>query len=401
MDFTLTEEQKMLRTMVREFAENELAPVAARVDEEAMFPAENVRKMAELGLMGIPFPEKYGGSGAGAVAFAIVTEELARVCASTATIYFVTAGLAGKPLYRFGNEEQRQKYVVPVARGEKLAAFCLTETGAGSDAASLQTTATRRPGGYVLNGTKVFITNGNEADILVVFATVDRTLRHKGITTFIVEKGTPGFSVGKLEHKLGIRGSSTAELIFEDCFVPEANRLGAEGDGFKIAMNAIDSSRISVAAQALGLAQGAFDKALAYAQERMQFGKPISNNQAIQWMLADMATRIDAVRLMVYRAASLEDSGLPFVKESCMAKLLAPEVALFVTDRAIQIHGGYGYVKDYPVERYFRDARICGIYEGTDEMQRMTIAKNLLTETAPARTVAVQEQAQKVLSNVA
>ena len=380
MDFSLTEEQKMLKTMVRDFATKELEPIAAQIDEEASFPAESVRKMAELGLMGVPFPEEYGGSGGGPLEFAIVIEEIARVCASTGTIYFVTAGLAGQPLYRSGNEDQRQRFVLPVARGEKLACFALTEAGAGSDVASLETTATRQDGGYVLNGNKLFITNGSEADIVVTFATIDKSLRHKGVTGFIVEKDTPGFSVGKLEHKLGIRASSTAELIFQDCFVPEANRLGEEGEGFKIAIESIDSSRLSVAAQAVGIAQGAFDRCLAYAKERQQFGQAIINFQAIQWMLADMATQIDAARLLTYRAGYLEQNGLPFIKESCMAKVFAPEAAMFVTSKAIQIYGGYGYVKDYPLERYFRDARICGIYEGTDEMQRMTIARNLMRE---------------------
>jgi len=380
MDLTLTEEQKMLKAMVRDFATKEVEPIAAQIDEDATFPVESIKKMAELGLMGVPFPEEYGGSGGGPLEFTIVVEELARVCASTAGIYFVTAGLAGKPLYKAGNEEQRQRYVVPVAKGEKLSCFGLTEAGAGSDATAIVTSAARREGGYVLNGNKLFITNGNEADVAVVFATLDKSLRHKGITAFIVEKGTPGFSVGKLEHKMGIRASSTAELVFEDCFVPEENRLGAEGEGFKIAMESIDSSRLSVAAQAIGIAQGAFEKALAYAKERQQFGQPIINHQAIQWMLADMAMRIDAARLLNYRAASLEQSGLPFVKESCMAKLNAAEAAMFVTDKAIQIYGGYGYIKEYPIERYFRDARICGIYEGTDEMQRMTIARHLIRE---------------------
>ncbi len=378
MDFALTEDQKMLKAMLRDFTTKELEPIAAQIDEEARFPAESIKKMAELGLMGIPFPEEYGGSGGGPLEFAIVEEELSRVCASTGTIYFVTAGLAGKPLYRFGNEEQRQRFVVPVAKGEKLACFALTEAGAGSDIASLETTAARQNGGYILNGSKLFITNGNEADIVVTFATIGKSLRHRGITAFIVEKGTPGFSVGKLEHKLGIRASSTAELIFEDCFVPEANRLGKEGEGFRIALEAIDSSRQSVAAQAVGIAQGAFDKCLAYAKERQQFGQPIANFQAIQWMLADMATQIDAARLLTYRAAYLEEKGLPFIRESAMAKVFAPEVAMFVTTKAMQIYGGYGYIKDYPLERYFRDAKICGIYEGTDEMQRMTIARSLI-----------------------
>jgi len=380
MDFSLTEEQKMLKAMVRDFANKELEPVAAQIDEEAIFPADNVKKMAELGLMGVPFPEEYGGSGGGPLEFAIVEEELSRVCASTGTIYFVTAGLAGQPLYRDGNEEQRQRFVVPVAKGEKLSCFALTEAGAGSDATAVDTSATRKDGGYVLNGNKLFITNGNEADIAVVFATIDKSLRHRGICAFAVEKGTPGYSVGKLEHKLGIRASSTAELVFQDCFVSEGNLLGKEGEGFRIAIESIDSSRMSVAAQAVGIAQGAFDKCLTYAKERQQFGQPIINFQAIQWMLADMVTQIDAARLLTHRAAYLEQNGLPFIKESCMAKAYAPEAAMFVTSKAIQIYGGYGYVKEYPLERYFRDARICGIYEGTDEMQKMTIARHLMRE---------------------
>jgi len=380
MDFSLTEDQKMLRAMVRDFAERELEPIAAQIDEEASFPAATVKKMAELGLMGILFPEKYGGTEGGPVAFAIATEEISRVCGATGIIYGVTAGLAAKSIYRAGNEEQKHRFLAPVARGEKLSCFALTESGAGSDVAALETSASRKEGGYLLNGTKIFITNGAEADVVIVFATVDKSLKHRGITAFVVEKGTPGFSVGKLEHKLGIRASSTAELVFEDCFIPEFNRLGNEGDGFKIALNAIDSSRITIAAQALGIAQGAFDKALAYAKERQQFGQPIANFQAIQWMLADMATQLDAARLMVYRAAWLESQGQPYIKEAAMAKLFAPEAAMFITTKAIQIYGGYGYVKDYPMERYFRDAKITGIYEGTDEMQRMTIARILIKE---------------------
>ena len=380
MDFSLTEDQKMLKAMVRDFAERELEPIAAQIDEEARFPAPTIKKMAELGLMGILFPEKYGGNEGGPVAFAIATEEISRVCASTGIIYGVTAGLAAKSIYRAGDEEQKQRFLTPVARGEKLACFALTESGAGSDVAALETSASRKEGGYLLNGTKIFTTNGAEADLAIVFATLDKSLKHRGITAFVVEKGTPGFSVGKLEHKLGIRASSTAELVFEDCFVPLSNRLGNEGAGFRIALSAIDSSRITIAAQALGIAQGAFDKALTYAKERQQFGQPIANFQAIQWMLADMATQIDAARLLVYRAAYLEDNGLPFIKEAAMAKFFAPEVAMLVTTKAIQIFGGYGYVKDYPMERYFRDARITGIYEGTDEMQRMTIARSLIRE---------------------
>jgi alkylation response protein AidB-like acyl-CoA dehydrogenase len=310
----------------------------------------------------------------------LVTEEISRVCAATGAILLASTGLAGEPLYLYGNEEQRKRFVTPIATGEKLAAFALTEAGAGSDPAALETTATRHNNGYLLNGTKTFITNGAEAGIILVFATVDKSLRHRGITAFIVEKETPGFSVGKLEHKLGIRASSTAELIFEDCFVPEENRLGEEGKGFRLALEAIDGSRVSIAAQALGIAQGAFDRALTYAKERQQFGQPIANFQAIQWMLADMATQIDAARLLTYRAAYLQDKGLPFIKEASMAKVFAAETSSFVTNKAIQIYGGYGYVKEYPLERYLRDAKITEIYEGTSEMQRMTIARQLIRE---------------------
>jgi len=381
MDFSLTEEQKMLKAMVQDFATKELEPIAAQIDEEARFPAESVKKMAELGLLGLGFPEEYGGSGGGATELSIASEEICRVCASTGTVLLASTGLAGHPLYEFGNEEQRKRFVAPVAKGEKLACFALTEAGAGSDPAALETTATRHKNGYILNGTKIFITNGAEAGVVLVFATVDKSLRQRGIASFIVEEGTSGFSVGKLEHKLGIRGSSTAELLFEDCFVPEENRLGNEGDGFKIALAAIDASRITVAAQAVGIAQGALDKSLAYAKERQQFGQPISNFQAIQWMLANMAIGIDAARLLTYRAAQLQDKGLPFVKEAAMAKVFAAETAMSATTKAIQIYGGYGYVKEYPLERYFRDAKITEIYEGTSEMQRMTVARQLIRES--------------------
>lgn len=380
MDFSLTEEQKMLKTMVQDFATKELEPIAAEIDEESRFPAESVKKMAELGLTGIGLPEEYGGSGSGATALCLVTEEISRVCAAIGAILLASTGLVGEPIAEYGNEEQKKRFVTPIATGEKLASFALTEAGAGSDPAALEVTATRHNDGYLLNGTKTFITNGAEAGIILVFATVDKSLRHKGIAAFVVEKDAPGFSVGKHEHKLGIRASSTVELVFEDCFVPEENRLGNEGDGFKIGLRAIDASRVVVAAQALGIAQGAFDKALAYAKERQQFGQPIINFQAIQWMLADMATQIDAARLLTYRAAYLMDKGLPFIKEASMAKVFASEVAGFVTSKAIQIHGGYGYTKDYSLERYFRDAKITEIYEGTSEMQRMTIARYLMRE---------------------
>ncbi len=380
MDFSLTEDQKMLRTMVRDFAEKELEPIAAEIDEAATFPDESIRQAAEIGLLGIGYPEKYGGGGGGAIEQVITFEEVARVCAATAVVIIASNELTGHPIYGHGNEEQRQQYLVPLLKGEKLGAFGLTEAGAGSDVASMVMTAKRKNGGYVLNGNKLFITNGAEADIIITFATVDRSQGYRGVTVFIVEKDAPGFSVGKHERKLGIRASSTAELVFEDCFVPEANRLGEEGRGFRIALESIDSSRIGIAAQAVGIAQGAFDKSLDYARERHQFGEPIANFQAIQWMLADMATQIDAARLLTLRAAYLKDRGLEFVKEASMAKVFAAETAMSVTTKAIQVHGGYGYTKDYPVERYFRDAKITEIYEGTSEMQRMTIARQLLRE---------------------
>jgi alkylation response protein AidB-like acyl-CoA dehydrogenase len=300
------------------------------------------------------------------------------VCAATATIYFADTTLAGWPIYKFGTEEQKQRFVTPIARGAKIACFALTETGAGSDAAALATTATKKGNGFVLNGTKIFITNGADADIAVTFATTDKTLGYKGISAFIVEKGMRGFSVGKEEKKLGIRGSSTAELLFEDCFVPQENRLGPEGKGLRIALEAIDNSRIAVAATALGIAQGALEKCIDYSKERSQFGQRIANFQAIQWIIADMATQIEASRLLTHQAAFLQDSGSDFTKHAAMAKLHASETAMWVTTKAIQIHGGYGYIKDYPLERYFRDAKITEIYEGTSEMQRMTIARTIL-----------------------
>ena len=380
MDFSLTEEQKMLKAMVRDFAEKEVEPIAAQIDEEASFPAEAIKKAAEIGLMGTGYPEEYGGSGGGVVEQAIIFEELARVCASTSVILIVTNELASYPIYTFGNEEQKQRFLTPLMRGEKLGAFGLTEAGAGSDVASMEATATRQDGGYALNGNKLFISNGAEAEIIVVFATVDKSQGYRGVTAFVVEKGTPGFSVGKHERKLGIRASSTTELVFENCFVPGANRLGDEGKGFRMALETIDASRIGIAAQAVGIAQGAFEKALAYAKERQQFGQPIADFQAIQWMLSDMATQIDAARLLLYRAAYHKDNGLSYIKEASMAKVFAAEAATFVTTKALQIHGGYGYTKDYPLERYFRDAKITEIYEGTSEMQRMTIARQLLRE---------------------
>ena len=380
MDFGLTEQQKMLRQTVRDFATNEIEPVAAEIDEREEFPSEIIKKMAEMGLLGLTIPEAYGGSGMDFTSEVVVAEELCRASASVGTIYLVHISLALHPLFEKANEDQRRRFVTPCARGEKIACFALTESEAGSDPAVLRTTAIPKNGGYVINGNKIFVTNGVEAEVVVVFATTDPSLGYRGINEFVVEKGTAGFSVGKKEQKLGIRGSSTAELIFEDCWIPESNLIGEKNRGFRQALEAIDGSRITVAAQAVGIAQAAFDAALNYAKERRQFGQLIADLQAIQWMLADMATQIDAARLLVYRAAWLKDQGGPFVKEAAMAKVFAAEMSREVTNKALQIHGGYGYTKAYPLERYLRDAKITEIYEGTSEMQRMTIARQLATE---------------------
>ncbi|MDD5311804.1 MAG: acyl-CoA dehydrogenase [Dehalococcoidia bacterium] len=380
MDFQLTEEQKMFQAMVRDFATNVVKPEAAKIDEEGKFPAAIFKKAADLGLFGVTIDEKYGGSGGDYLSMTLCSEELARASGGMATIYLADLSLACYPIYKFGTEEQKKKYVAPIARGEKICCFALTEPGAGSDAGAMQATAVRQGDNWVLNGNKIFITNGAEASIAVVFAMEDKTKGNKGVSAFIVESDTPGYSVGKLEHKMGIHGSSTAELVFENCKIPAVNQLGESFRGLRYAMESIDSSRVTVAAQALGISQAAFDDALSYAQTRVQFGKTLAQQQAIQWMLADMATQIDAARMMVYRAAWLKDKGLPYMKEAAMAKLYAGEVSSFVTNKALQIHGGYGYCRDYPMERYLRDAKITEIYEGTSEMQRMTIARALTTQ---------------------
>jgi alkylation response protein AidB-like acyl-CoA dehydrogenase len=378
MDFSFSEDQKMLRSMVRDFAHRELEPAAAAIDEADKFPARLVRKIADLGLMGLTIPEEYGGGGRGKTEFCIVVEELSRASASVSAILRVSLSLAIHPIVIFGTEQQKRRILAPHASGDMLTCFALTEAGAGSDPAAIATTARRQGDDYVLNGSKIFISLGPEADVVVVVATVDRSLRHRGITAFIVDKDTPGFAVGKHERKLGMHGVSSVELIFQDCVVPGENRLGEEGQGLKIALEALNASRTTVGAEAVGISQAAFDAALNYAKERKQFGQPIASFQAIQWMLADMATQIEAARLLTYRAAYLEDKGLPFAKEAAMAKLFASEVSRMVTNNALQIHGGYGYTRDYPVERYLRDARLTELYEGTSEMMRMTIARNLI-----------------------
>jgi butyryl-CoA dehydrogenase (EC 1.3.99.2) len=367
----------MIRKMVREFAESEVAPTAAERDEEGRFDRSLFEQMAELGLTGIPWPEEYGGIGSDFLAYAIAVEELSRVCASTGVTLSAHTSLASWPIYKFGTEQQKKQYLRPLARGEKIGAYALTESGSGSDAAGMKTTARKAGDEYILNGSKIFITNGGVADIYVVFALTDPEKRHKGVTAFIVEKDFPGFSVGKLENKLGIRSSPTAEIIFHECRVPAKNRLGEEGQGFKIAMMTLDGGRNGIAAQAVGIAQGAFDLALAYARERQQFGRPIIDNQGISFKLADMATEIEAARLLTYQAAWLESSGLPYGKASAMAKLFAGDTAMRVTTEAVQIFGGYGYTRDYPVERFMRDAKITQIYEGTQEIQRLVISRML------------------------
>ncbi len=380
MDFSLTEDQKMLKAMLHDFAVKELEPVAAKIDETAEFPAEQVSKIAELGLFGLTIPEKYGGSGKGMVDFCIAIEELSRASAAVGAYFRISLSLGIVPIVLFGSDAQKQKYLPAHASGEKMACFGLTEAGAGSDPANMQTTATRRNGGYVINGNKIFISIGAEAKIIVVFATIDKSLKQRGITAFIVDRDNPGLSTGKHENKLGFRGLSATELVFQDCFVPEESRLGEEGRGLRVALETLDESRITVGAEAVGIAQAAFDAALSYAKERQQFGQPLANFQAIQWMLADMATQIEAARLLTLYASSLHDQKLPFVKHAAMAKVYASEVSSMVTNKAIQIHGGYGYTKDYPLERYLRDAKLTEIYEGTSEMQRMTIARNLIRE---------------------
>ncbi len=380
MEFDLTEEQKLLQSTLRDFAALELEPVASRMDKTGEFPTAEIRKMAELGLFGLTIPEKYGGGGRGTLDMCIAVEELARASAAIDDYLRVSLSLAIVPIMEYGTEAQKRKYLPPHARGEKMACFALTEAGAGSDPTRLQTTATHTKDGYIINGNKLFISIGDRAEIVVVFATIDKSLMQRGITAFVMDKDTPGLSVGKHEDKMGLHGFTSTELIFQECFVPETNRLGEEGQGLKIALDALDISRITVGAEAVGISRAALEAALKYAKERQQFGEPIANFQAIQWLLADMATQIDAARLLTYRAAYLNDQGKPFVREAAMAKVFASEVSSLVTNKALQIHGGYGYTTDYPLERYLRDAKITEIYEGTSEIMRLTIARSLLRE---------------------
>jgi butyryl-CoA dehydrogenase len=370
----LTEEQQMLRHSVREFAEAEVKPLARHHDETGEFPRELFRKTAELGLTGVAISEQWGGAGFDHVSYTIVIEEISRACASTGVILSVQNSLYCDPLHRLGTDEQKKRLLVPYAKGEKIGCYALTEPQAGSNAAALQTRAVLRGDKYVINGTKAWITNGGAADAAIVYCNTAPEKGEKGITALVVEKGTPGFKVGKEEKKLGINATACTELSFTDCEVPVANRIGAEGEGYKVALSTLDGGRIGIASQAVGIAQGAFEAALAYAQQRTAFGQPIAQFQAIQFMLADMATEIDAARLLARKAAWKQDTGQRFSMEAAMAKLYASEMSTRVTHKAIQVHGGYGYSREYPVERNYRDARITEIYEGTSEIQRLVIA---------------------------
>jgi len=378
MQLKLTEEQELIQATAREFAQGEIRPIAAEIDRDCRFPHETVKKMGELGLMGIAVPERWGGAGADTVSYVVALEEIARVCASHAVIMSVNNSLYGDPILKFGTDAQRERFLMPVAGGHVHGCFALTEPQAGSDASNQATVARRDGERYVITGRKLFITNGREASFALVFAQTDRARAHRGITAFVVEKGTPGFSVSKTEDKLGIRASDTAELVFEECRVPAANRIGEEGQGFRVALTAIDGGRIGIATQAVGIAAGAYERALAYARERKAFGVPIGQHQMVQWMLADMTTAIDGARLLALQAATLKDKGRPFTKQAAMAKLFAAEMAMKVTTDAIQVHGGYGFIKDYEVERYFRDAKITAIYEGTSQIQKLVIAREVL-----------------------
>jgi butyryl-CoA dehydrogenase len=374
MDLELTAEQELLQKSVREFAEAEVRPHAKELDETGNFPREIFRKAAELGLTGIALPENEGGAGFDHIAYTIVIEEISRCCASTGVILSVQNSLYCDPIHRFGTTEQKEKFLLPFARGEKIGCYALTEPQAGSNAAALQTKAVRKGESYVVNGTKAWITNGGAADAAIVYVNTDPAKGEKGITALVIERGTPGFRVGKEEKKLGISATACSELVFSDCEVPAANRIGNEGEGYKVALSTLDGGRIGIASQATGIAQGAFEAALKYSQERMAFGHPIAQFQAIQFMLADMATEIDAARLLIRKAAWKQDSGARFSMEAAVAKLFASEMATRVTHKAIQIHGGNGYSREYPVERNYRDARITEIYEGTSEIQRLVIA---------------------------
>ena len=378
MDFLLTEEQKMLKDMVSKFAQEKVAPLAEKVDKEHYFPAEVVKELGELGLMGIAYPTEYGGAGMDFVSYFLAVEEISRWCASTGVIVSAHSSLVCDPIYRFGTEEQKKKYLPDLLSGRKIGSFTLTETGAGSDAGATKTTAKLEGDKWIINGSKMFATNGNEADVYVLIASTDPSQKHHGITAFIVEKGTPGVSIGKLEKKLGIHGTSTAEIVLEEAEIPKENMLGELNKGFKLAMVTLDGGRLGIAAQALGIARASIEDAVKYAKERKQFGQPIANFQAIQWMLADMQTEYNAAWMLTWKASRMKDLGMRYSAEAAMAKLKASETASFCASKCVQIHGGYGYTEDFPAERYYRDAKITEIYEGTSEIQRLVISRSLL-----------------------
>ena len=378
MNFNLTKEQQMIQKTVIRFTKNEVEPIAAEVDENQRFPTETVEKMQRCGMMGIAVPREYGGAGADELAYVLAVEELSKSCATTGVILSAHSSLGCWPIQQFGTEGQKKKYLKPLASGEKLGAFGLTEPNAGTDAAGQQTVAVPEGDHYRINGTKIFITNGGEAEIYIIFAMTDASKGLKGISAFIVESDTPGFSIGKKEKKLGIRGSATTELVFKNMMVPKENLLGKEGQGFKIAMQTLDGGRIGIAAQALGIAEGAMEKSIRYVKEREQFNRPIGKFQGLQFMMADMETKIQASKLLVYQAAAAKSEGKPYGKLAAMAKLFASETAMEVTTKAVQLHGGYGYTSDYPIERMMRDAKITEIYEGTSEVQKMVVAADIL-----------------------
>ena len=378
MRLDLTDEQQMIQTMAREFAREHIAPIASEIDRDARFPHETVKRMGELGLLGIAVPEKWGGSGADTVSYVVALEEIAKACASHAVVMSVNNSLYCEPVLKSGTDEQRARFLKPVASGHALGCFALTEPEAGSDARNQRTLAVRDGDDYVITGRKQFISTGREASFVLVFAQTDPAKAHRGITAFVVEKGTPGLSVSKTEDKLGIRASDTAELVFDGVRVSSAHRIGAEGQGFHLALATLDGGRIGIAAQAVGIAGGAYERSVAYARERKAFGVPIGQHQMVQWMIADMATAIDGARLVTLKAATLKDAGRPFTKEASMAKLFAAETAMKVATDAVQIHGGYGYIREAEVERYFRDAKITQIYEGTNQIQKMVVAGQIL-----------------------
>ena len=378
MNFSLTKEQELFQQMIRDFAENEVKPLAAEVDEQERFPIETVEKMAKIGIMGIPIPKQYGGAGGNNLMYSMAVEELSKVCGTTGVIVSAHTSLCAAPILEHGTEEQKQKYLPKLASGEWIGAFGLTEPNAGTDAAGQQTTAIEDGDNYIINGSKIFITNAEYAHVYVIFAMTDKSQGTRGITAFIIEKGTPGFSFGKKEKKMGIRGSATNELIFENCVLPKANMLGKLSKGFGVAMKTLDGGRIGIAAQALGIAQGAINETVKYVKERKQFGRALSAFQNTQFQLADMNTKTEASRMLVRKAAYKKDNKIAYSVDAAMAKLYAAETAMEVTNKAVQLHGGYGYTREYPVERMMRDAKITEIYEGTSEVQKMVISANML-----------------------